>query len=108
MATTAQWEAFENEKEISNKDKREMKYNLLPDVYADRFNELEMNWTGMSNSKFLSEAQKCKTTDKKEKKSPRKLKKPRGRQEMRALPIFCKLKETQTKNKVQERELSCK
>ena len=54
MATAAQWEAFEGIKEISNRDKREMKYNLLPNVYADRFNELEV----MSNSKLLFEAQK--------------------------------------------------
>ena len=74
MATAAQWEAFENEKEISNKDKREMKYNLLPDVYADRLDELEMDWTEMSNSKFLLEAQKCKATDKKEREKSQKTK----------------------------------
>ena len=56
MATAEQWEAFEKEKEITSKEKREMKYNLLPDVYADRFNELKVDWTEISNSKFLSEA----------------------------------------------------
>ena len=56
MATAAQWEVFEEKKKNSNKDKRKMKYNLLPDLYTNRFNELEVDWTEMSNSKFLSEA----------------------------------------------------
>ena len=72
MATAAQWDAFEEQKEITNKEKREMKYNLLPDVYADRFDELEVDWTEMSNSKFLSEAQKCEAADKKEREKSQK------------------------------------
>jgi hypothetical protein len=43
-----------------------MKYNLLPESYHDRFDELEVDWTEMSNTKFLSEAQKCEASDKKE------------------------------------------
>ena len=35
-----------------------MKYNLLPETYQDRFDELELDWTEMTASKFLSEAQK--------------------------------------------------
>lgn len=72
MATADQWEAFEKEKEILNKDNWEMKYNLLPDVYADRFDDLEVDWMETFNSKFLSEAQKCKATDKKEREKSRK------------------------------------
>ena len=59
---------------ISNRDKREMKYNLLPALYADRFDKLEEDQTEMSNSKFLLEAQKCTTTDKKEREKSQKKK----------------------------------
>ena len=46
--------------------KKEMKYNLLPEAYYDRFDELENDWSEMSNSKFLSEAQKFEAVDAKE------------------------------------------
>ena len=74
VTTAEQWEEFEEMKTISNKEKREMKYNLLPDSYTDRFDELEEDWTEMSNSKFLSEAQKCETTEKKEREKSQKKK----------------------------------
>ena len=48
-----------------SEEKREMKYNLLPESYHDRFDELEVDQTEMTNSKFLAEAQKCKAADKK-------------------------------------------
>ena len=43
-----------------------MKYNLLPKAYHDKFDELENDWTEMSNSKFMSEAQKFESADAKE------------------------------------------
>ena len=46
-------------------EKREMKYNLLPDEFQERFDELEVDWTDMSHAKFNAEAQKCKDADKK-------------------------------------------
>jgi hypothetical protein len=65
-ATKEQWDNFQEIKKISNNLKREMKYNLLPEVFNDRFDELETDWTEMSNTKFLAEAQKCETMDNKE------------------------------------------
>jgi hypothetical protein len=53
---------------VSAAVKQEMKYNLLPDSFADRFDELETDWTEMSKQKFLSEAQKCEAADKKKQK----------------------------------------
>jgi hypothetical protein len=64
-ATAEQWEAFEAAV-ITSKKKKEMKYNLLPDSYHDRFDSLETDWNAMSMSMFLSEAQKCEALDKKE------------------------------------------
>ena len=43
-----------------------MKYNLLPDSFHDRFDELKMDWSEMSDSKFLAEAQKFENADTKE------------------------------------------
>ena len=63
-ATAEQWEQFEEEgKKISSSLKREMKYNLLLESYQDRFDTLEIDWSEMTNSKFLAEAQKCETID---------------------------------------------
>ena len=42
-----------------------MKYNLLPDEFQERFDELEIDWTEMDHAKFVSEAQKCEEVDKK-------------------------------------------
>ena len=53
-ATLKQWNDFQEIKKISNTIKREMKYNLLPEVFNDRFDELEMDWTEMN--KNLGEA----------------------------------------------------
>lgn len=64
--TRKQWETFQRRKKIPEYIKREMKYNLLPEVFNDRFDELETDWTEMSNTKFLAEAQKCETMDTKE------------------------------------------
>ena len=66
MTTKRQWNAFQVYKKVLPTTKREMKYNLLPDVFHDRFDELEVDWTEMNNSKFLSEAQKCESIDTKE------------------------------------------
>ena len=43
-----------------------MKYNLLPAFFHDRFDELEQDWTKMTDMKFISEAQKCENADIKE------------------------------------------
>ena len=43
-----------------------MKYNLLPEAYHEKFDELENDLTEISNSKFLSEAQKFEAADAKE------------------------------------------
>ena len=45
--------------------KREMKYNLLPDEFQERFDKLEVDWTDMFHAKFNAEAQKCENADKK-------------------------------------------
>ena len=42
-----------------------MKYNLLPEGFQERFDELEVDWTEMPHAKFLSEAHKCEEADKK-------------------------------------------
>merc|ERR1712115_277960 len=55
-------------RKVSAGVKQEMKYNLLPDSFGDRFDELETDWTEMSKQKFLSEAQKCEAADKKKQK----------------------------------------
>jgi hypothetical protein len=65
-ATAEQWNEFQDSKKLPSAIKREMKYNLLPDSFHDRFDELESDWTEMSNSKFLAEAQKCEAADSKE------------------------------------------
>ena len=65
-ATAAQWASFENKKRISNDDKREMKYNLLPDSFHDDFDDAPEDWTSMSNTKFLAEAQKFEAKDAKD------------------------------------------
>ena len=63
MATPEQWESFQEERLIDPAEKREMKYNLLPDPFQERFDELEVHWTEMAHFKFLSEAHKCKEAD---------------------------------------------
>ena len=65
-ATRAQWAKFNNIKKLNPEEKREMKYNLLPPFFHDRFDELEQDWTEMTDVKFLSEAQKCENADLKE------------------------------------------
>lgn len=65
-ATATQWDNFKSTKKISNADKREMKYNLLPDIFHDKFDEAEGDWTEMSSTKFLAEAQKFEANDAKE------------------------------------------
>ena len=62
-ATKDQWSAFEEGKVISSELKREMKYNLLPESFHDRFDQLEEDWLDMTDSKFLAEAQKCEAID---------------------------------------------
>ena len=61
-----QWEDFQNKKKLSATIKREMKYKLLPKSFHDQFDNLEEDYTKMSSSKFLAEAQKCETVDVKE------------------------------------------
>ena len=65
-ATQAQWAKFNTFKKLTNEDKREMKYNLLPPFFHDRFNKLEQDWTKMTDMKFISEAQKCENANIKE------------------------------------------
>ena len=66
QATQDEWDSHEETKKIMADVKKEMKYNLLPEAYHDRFDELENDWSEMSNSKFLSEAQKFEAVDAKE------------------------------------------
>ena len=63
QATQEQWDRFEETKKVTADLKKEMKYNLLPEAYHDRFNKLENNWSEMSNSKFLSGTKKFATVD---------------------------------------------
>lgn len=62
-STQEQWEAFEEIKVIPSAVRREMKYNLLPQSYHERFDTLETDWREMTNAKFLAEAQKCEAID---------------------------------------------
>ena len=62
-ATQAQWEAFASVTKMSNKDKREFKYNLLPPFFQERINDLEGDWTEWEDTKFLAQVQKCKQAD---------------------------------------------
>ena len=82
--TPAQWDESEKNQKISKEEKREMKYNLLPDTYHDRFDQLEQDWQEMSNAKFLTEAQKCEEKDAKkrlEKPIPKKKKRDEDSEE---------------------------
>ena len=74
-ATEEQWTTFEEDlKKIPSSLKREMKYNLLPETYHDRFDTLEVDWSEMTNSKFLAEAQKCESIDARERQKMEKAK----------------------------------
>ena len=64
MASPEQWETWTNDHWIPYPEKREMKHNLLPDVFQDRLEGLEEDWADMSHAKFLSEAHKCEVKDK--------------------------------------------
>ena len=66
QATQEQWDAFNKIKKISSAEKREMKYNLLPDSFHDRFEQLDDYYADMTNTKFVSAAQQCEATDAKE------------------------------------------
>ena len=65
MANSAQWALFEDEKNLNDEDIREIKYNLLPEPYKEKIDNLEEDWVEMSYTKFLLEAQKCEQADKK-------------------------------------------
>lgn len=58
-ATREQWRKHQNVKRLTNDQKQKIKYNLLPESYQERFDSLEEDWTEMTNSTFLAEAQKC-------------------------------------------------
>ena len=66
QASQDQWDRHEDSKKVGADVKKEMKYNLLPEAYHDKFDELENDWTEMSNSKILSKAQKFEAADAKE------------------------------------------
>ena len=64
MATEAEWRIFEDEKKLNEEQLRMIKFNLLPEAYKERFDQLEEDWLEMQASKFLLEAQKIKQADK--------------------------------------------
>ena len=66
-ATKEQWAVHDKEKKISPELKREIKYNLLPYEFGERFDDLKTNWLEMSKQKFLSEAQNGEDNNKKTK-----------------------------------------
>jgi hypothetical protein len=74
QASQDKWDSHEESKKVAANVKKEMKYNLLPEAYHDKFDELENDWTEMSNSKFLSEAQKFEAADAKERQKAEKKK----------------------------------
>ena len=65
-ASNDDWENFKEKKIIPINERTKMKYRLLPKSFHTRFDELETDWTEMTYSKFLSEAQKCEVKDQKE------------------------------------------
>ena len=67
-ATQAQWDAFGPIKKLSNDDKREIKYNLLPPFFQERIDDLEGDWTEWDDTKFLAQVQKCEQADRREQK----------------------------------------
>lgn len=68
-ASAGDWESFNDERDIESDDLQEMKFNLLPPSYQDRFDSLEEDWMEMNEFKFLQEAQKAEAADKKERNS---------------------------------------
>ena len=63
VATHEHWVTHSNIRRIDDSIKRQMKYNLLPTSYHDRFNQSNEDYTVMTNAKFLSEAQKFEITN---------------------------------------------
>ena len=48
-----QWNKFMEIKKLSEEDKREIKYNLLPQSFRDRIDDSNEDWTEWNNVKFL-------------------------------------------------------
>ena len=62
-ANATQWLLFEDERRLDSGEVRDIKFNMLPPSYQERIDNLEEDWTEMSSSKFLAEAQKCEASD---------------------------------------------
>lgn len=62
-ATEQQWDDHKRARVLSAEAKREIKYRLLPASAHERFDELEEDWEGMTDAKFLAEAQKWETAE---------------------------------------------
>lgn len=61
--TRAHWAMFNANKRLTNENKREIKYNLLPPFFQECMDNLEGDWTKWDNIKFLSQVQKCKVAN---------------------------------------------
>ena len=66
VASQPHWNNFKEIKKLSDDLKREIKYNLLPEAFHDRFKDMEGDWTKWSNNKFLAQAQKAEAVNAKE------------------------------------------
>ena len=58
-----QWNKFNHIKRISEQEKRDIKYNLLPQSFEDRINNSNEDWKEWDSVKFLSQVQKFETVD---------------------------------------------
>jgi hypothetical protein len=61
--STDDWFNHQVLKKVENKEKRRMKFNLLPNPYQSHLQGLEQDWRTMSDSKFLAVTQEFEITD---------------------------------------------
>ena len=61
--TRVQWNRFSQIKKLTEEEKREIKYNLLPLSFRERIDDSNEDWTEWSSVKFLAQVQKCEAID---------------------------------------------
>ena len=61
--TQAQWNKFTLVKKLSEEEKREVKYNFLPQSFCDCIDDANKDWTKWTGVKFLAQVQKCEAAD---------------------------------------------
>ena len=56
MTTLGQWGSFYATSFMSFTEKREVKYNLLPESFQEHFDKIQMERSEMAHAKFLSKS----------------------------------------------------